>query len=61
VKLKVHHGFVLSTSCVPETVGINKNDKKIKNDIPIRKKGQNCKTSDLRGLKLGGGVHWTGH
>jgi hypothetical protein len=25
------------------------------------KKGQNCLTSNLRGLKLGGCEHWIGH
>jgi len=28
VKLKIHQGFVLSTSCVPERVGISQTDKK---------------------------------
>jgi hypothetical protein len=59
VKLKVHQGFVLCTSCVPDKVAVNQ---KVENKklYSIRKKGQTCLTSDLQGLKLGGGVNWTG-
>jgi len=60
LKLKVHQGFVLCTSCVSEKVAINEKGKKSKMIFPLRNKGQSYLTSDLRGLKLGGGLHRTG-